>query len=1090
MRNLTAPLQLAATFAAICLLLLFLLAITSPLIAQSTAAGAIGGVLIDASERVIPGAVVAIHNQQNKVERATTADSVGRFRFLELPPGTYVIAAEARGFAPWRNDSVVVEVGRLTEVHPRLVPGGPQQTVIVNGDAPQVNTTTAEVATNVDPISINELPSNGRRWSNFALLTPGVVPDNNGYGLLSFRGISVLLNDSTIDGADNNQAFFSEERGRTRIGYSTTQAAVREFQVNTSNFSAEYGRAAGGVVNTVTKTGGSVLHGSLFFYDRDNQWGASNPYTTLTRRQDGGGFVTTPFRPEDRRLQWGFEAGGPIRRDKLFWFFAYDRYHRIFLGVARAENAQKLFAAPSSAAFEMLAARTGTTPLAAMSAYNDVLNGLDSLLGEVPRTGDQAIFFPKFDWQLNERNHVTVEYNRMRWNSPNGVQTGASETYGVSSFGNDYVKGDWVIARWSTFLTPNLMNEARYQYGRDFESEYAQAPSAFEQPMAKNIWQQPPEILLASGSGGFTLGKPSFLDRAAYPDERRYQLSDTLSWAHGNHIAKAGYDLNYVTDYSNNLYNGTGTYSYSSVMSFAADLLAPNHCDASGSGLGNLPCYSYFSQSVGPSIFQFQSADYAGYLSDEWKIRHDLTLSLGVRYEYEELPNPNAALVNPDIPQSSMLPHDRNNFGPRLGIAWNVGGTGRTVVRAGFGTYYGRIINSTALIGLTSTGAARAQRSYFFRPLDTGAPPFPYSFGNKPQIFVAPNAAFFDRHFQNPQIQQTELSIEHQLGHDTQLSASYLGSYGRELPNFLDTNIDLKSTRTITYEIVDNSGHGPLHGTYSAPFYTKRLNSSYQQMTDIFSETNSEYHAALLKLSHRLSGGIDLHTSYTFAHAIDYNQNESTFADGNDVLDPANFQLERGNSNFDVRQRFTGSAHLRAPWKVGGFRGLLANGYSLSPIAALQTGLPFTMRTGGSVPSVRCTYQQFLNGVCPSTLISGVGPGVNGSGGDNRIESIGRNTFRYPAKYNFDVRFAKRTDLNDRCKVELMAEVFNVLNHQNATAVETLGYLIDGAPSPTDLPRLTYLGSSATRNFGSVINSNSTTLYRERQVQLALRLSF
>jgi hypothetical protein len=1072
------------------LTLMIVVVMSWPAAAQSNVAGTIDGTLCDAQGRVIPGGTIAVHDLSNRFERSTTADAAGHFRMAGLPAGTYVVAVQARGFAPWRDNGVIVEAARVTDLRPMLRVGGPQQTVVVDSDAARINTTTPEVSTNIDQISINELPSNGRRWSNFALLTPGVVDDASGYGLLSFRGISVLLNNSTIDGADNNQAFFSEERGRTRIGYSTTQAAVREFQVNTSNFSAEYGRAAGGVVNTVTKTGGSVLHGNLFFYDRDNEWGATNPFTTLTRQDGAGGYVTSPFRPRDRRLQWGVDVGGPIRKDKLFWFFAYDQYQRNFPGVARTENAQQLFAPPSNAKIQMLAARTNTTPAAALAAYNNVLGGLNSLLGEVPRTGNQVILFPKLDWQVNERNHLTLEYNRMRWNSPGGVQTGASETYGLSSFGNDYVKGDWGIAHWSTFLTANLMNEVRYQYGRDFESEYAQAPSLFEQPMSRNIWQQPPQVSLARGNGGFTLGKPAFLNRPAFPDERRYQASDTLNWAHGNHMVKAGYDLDFVTDYTNNLYNGTGSYSYSNVLSFASDLLAPNHCDAGGQGLGNLPCYSHFSQSVGPAVFQFQSADYAGYASDEWKLRHGLTLSFGMRYEYEQLPRTNRALVNPDIPATADLPHDRNNFGPRVGIAWDLDGKARTVVRAGFGTYYGRIINSTALSALTNTGAATSQRSYFFRPLDVGAPPFPYSFGSKPQIAVAPNATFFDKDFQNPQIHQTELSVERQVGHDTQVSVSYLGSYGRELPGFIDTNINLAGVRNVTYEIVDTTGMGPLQGSYTTPFYTERLRNDYQQITDIFSETNSAYHAGLVKLSHRMAGNFHLHASYTYAHAIDYNQNASTFADANDVLDPVNFKLERGNSNFDVRHRFTGSAYLRAPWKLKGWRGLAANGYSLSPIATLQTGLPYTMRTGGSVPSIQCTYAQFLNGICPSTVISGIGPGINGSGGDNRIAQVGRNTFRYPSRYNFDIRMAKRTNLNDRLKLDVMAEVFNVMNHQNVTSVETIGYLIDGASSPADLPRLTYMGTNTKRYFGLVTNSNSTTLYRERQVQLAMRFSF
>ena len=226
-----------------------------------------------------------------------------------------------------------------------------------------MDTSSAAITTNLSNTTLENLPSNGRRWSNFALLAAGVTPDQNGDGLLSFRGISVLLNNNTIDGVDNNQAFFSEERGRTRIGYSTTQAAVQEFQVNTSNYAAEYGRAAGGVVNTVTRSGGNQFHGQAFFFDRDNEWGATNPYTTLTQRLADGSYSTTPFKPTDWRKQWGAGVGGPIRRDKLFWFFAYDQYRRNFPGTARTADALKgtapeLFATPTAQQIATLAART------------------------------------------------------------------------------------------------------------------------------------------------------------------------------------------------------------------------------------------------------------------------------------------------------------------------------------------------------------------------------------------------------------------------------------------------------------------------------------------------------------------------------------------------------------------------------------------------------------------------------------------------------------------------------------------------------------------------------------------------------------
>ena len=194
-----------------------------------------------------------------------------------------------------------------------------------------VNLDSKEFTTNINQTAINELPINGRRWSNFVILTPGSVPDGS-FGLISFRGVSGLLNNNTVDGGDNNQAFFGEERGRTRISYSISQSAIREFQVNTSNYSAEYGRAAGGVTNAVTKSGTNDLHGDAFYFQRNNEWGARNPLAFQTVLVNGVS-NRIGIKPEDVRHQFGGTLGGPIAKDKLFFFFSYDQQKRNFPGL-------------------------------------------------------------------------------------------------------------------------------------------------------------------------------------------------------------------------------------------------------------------------------------------------------------------------------------------------------------------------------------------------------------------------------------------------------------------------------------------------------------------------------------------------------------------------------------------------------------------------------------------------------------------------------------------------------------------------------------------------------------------------------------
>src|SRR5918911_1829403 len=266
------PLRKAA--AALALLIFCLVTAATPARAQSTTQGAIGGTVKDPQGAVVANAPVTVKNEETNKEVSSTTDSEGRFRVVQLDPGNYTVTINASGFAAFTQQKVVVEIGRVTPLDIDLAIGGAQETVQVTSEAPVINTEQQDFSSNINQVSINNLPTNGRRWSNLAILTPGTTPDGT-FGLISFRGISGLLNNNTVDGGDNNQAFFSEERGRTRIGYSVSQSSIREFQVNTSNYSAEYGRSAGGVINAVTKSGTNEFHGSAFLFDRNNKFGAA-----------------------------------------------------------------------------------------------------------------------------------------------------------------------------------------------------------------------------------------------------------------------------------------------------------------------------------------------------------------------------------------------------------------------------------------------------------------------------------------------------------------------------------------------------------------------------------------------------------------------------------------------------------------------------------------------------------------------------------------------------------------------------------------------------------------------------------------------
>ncbi|MFL6427128.1 MAG: carboxypeptidase regulatory-like domain-containing protein [Acidobacteriaceae bacterium] len=1050
---------------------------------QSTTQGVVGGMVAGPGGAALGDAEVDLTNTDTGHIYQSRSDAQGNFRFLGLPPGIYEAWITQSGFARLHIVRVPVEVGRFTPLPAHLAIAHAEETIEVREPGAVLDLSSPALSTNIDGTSIDELPSNSRRWSYFALLTPAVAPDQQGYGLLSFRGISVLLNNNTLDGADNNQAFFSEERGRTRTAYFASQASVREFQVNTSNYSAEYGRAAGGAVNTVTRSGTNHLHGSAFLFDRDNAWGARNPFTQLAQLQPDGTVTAVPVTPTDNRQQWGIAAGGPVRTDRIFWFFTYDQFHRNFPAISRPGNITKFFdTSLSSSNLEILRERLGVPlPIYALEQYQQFVSGLIGETGPVPRTASQIILFPKLDWQLNDRNHLSLQYNYLRWNSPHGALSQTAASYGVASFGDDHVTDDVLIGRWNTFLTANLMHELRVQYGRDFESQFSAPPSAFDQPFSHNPFGRSPQITLISSGSGLRIGKPPTLDRAALPDEHRTQVASTLSYVRGNHLFKLGYDFNHVLDGIDSIYNGNGSYDYSSLLDFASDALAPSRCDANGSGLGASPCYNYFTQQLGPQAFSFDTNDYAVFLSDEWKVKHRLTLSYGVRYEYEQLPPQNKLLPNPSLPQTGFIPSDRNNYGPRVGAAYDLTGHGNTVLRGGYGIYFGRIINSTIFSAYTQTGSPASQLGYYFRPGDAGAPAFPYIFTGKAVVPEKPTADYFDSNFQNPRVVQAEASLAQRISPNTEVTVSYLRSTGQFLPNFMDTNIDLATAVPITYTVKDPEHQGPLQqSTYSTHLFTQRLNPAYGSITDINSMVASHYQAIVVKVAHNGGRWLHLRASYTYAHAQDNNQNETTFTDANDVLDPTDLALEYADSNFDVRQRATAGIVLRAPWKFDGWRGALANGYALAPTSSAQTGLPYSMRTSGSVPYIR-----YINQFGQSEKLTGLAGSINGSGGATWIAAVGRNTYRYPGTYTVDLRASRTIPLSEKMRLELMVQGFNLLNHQNVTQISSLGYEISGASSASTNPTLTWQST-----FGTVTNSNSTNLYRERQLELVLRLRF
>ena len=1077
---------------------LFLLALTSivvaaPLHGQTAVDGAIGGTVMDATGAVVSGATVTVREIATNAQQTATTDSAGYYRIIHLQPGVYGVTITAQGFADYKASDVTVQVGLMTDLEGKMAVGQAAQTVQVTGEAPIINTTSPDFAGVVDQTPLKNLPENNYRWSAFALLTPGVTNDSNGYGLLSFRGASTLLNNVTVDGTDDNQAYFSEERGRTRAGYSSIKDSIQEFQVNTSNYSSEYGRSAGGIVNSVTKSGTNAFHGDVYYFDRDSAWAAQNQYVTHPIQTGPGAYSVVSFKPTDLRRQYGFTIGGPILRDRLFFFLAGDRFYHDFpasatiLGTSANANFYGTTGSYAASQIGVLASATGMTTANATTYYQNGIANMTSMLGQVPRTGDQTLVFPKIDWQINDRNRASVEANRMRWTSPAGIQTSPAVAYGTESFGNDYVRDNWIVGKLDTFITNTFSNEVRYMYGRDFEFEFNQTPTAYEEnnlvktPNYTNSLGLPANVYL---SGFFQFGTPQFLNRQALPDERRYQIADTLEWIHGNHDVKFGGDYVHTYDLISNLYNQYGGFTYSGntpLGNYFADLYLSQNPQPGKTA----EHYTYFNQGAGLPGLNFTTGDYSLFVQDEWKIRPRLSLTGGLRWEYEQMPD--TQLANSLVPATNTMPDNKANIGPRVGFAYDVFGHGTTVVRGGYGFFFARAINATIYQNLIVTGASGSQTNPQFNPGASCAPQFPQVVPPSNYATCLEGASgnatvyFFDKNFRLPVIYQGDLSLQQQLTKNDVFGVSWLGSWGRRLPDFVDLN--LPAPTQVSFTISDPSGKGPLANgdTFTTDaFLGTRPNKNFSSITDTFSGVTSNYEALVAQFQHRMSHYALFDANYTWSHALDFGENNSTSPSANALLDPANLKLDYGNSNQNVPQRLMMYGAVDSPWHVHGPLGYLANDFEISPTLQIQSGLPYSMGISGSQSKL------YLPGSATQGSLISTGS-FNGSNGSNRVPLIDRNAFNMPHTIEVDMRASKRFVVKERYSLEFLAEAFNLANHQNVTGVGATAYSV-AVDNTNHVNQLTPYTATPFQSITSTDNSNFA--YNIRQLQMALRLQF
>lgn len=1097
--------------------------------AQTAVDGAMRGKVRDSTGVAIEGAVVRAQDSGAGVDLTAITGRSGEFTIARVPPGKYLVGIEARGFQRTLDRDVNVEVGGVTEVQERLRVGEVLTAVEVDAtESEGLEVSAAALSGVVSDDEVELLPVNGRRWQTFALLMPGANLDNAGDGLLSFRGLPATQNSTSVDGGSDDQSFGGVPRGtggeagaeaeeeiaggfasgvgrgsglgggsgrHAGAAYTFSQEAVREFRVSGQNYSAVYGHAAGGVVTTVSKSGTNSLHGSGFYLIRESALGARNPLSIATTYIDGviGSGVV---KPHDLRQQFGGSIGGAAIRDKLFYFYTFDQQRRGYPAVS----------SPGYAGFYSLTA-TQSALLAnrgvSAAKVNAALNYLSSLTGLVARRQDQTVNFVKLDWQAAARQRLSVEYNRARSDAPGGVRSAAVVDRGTASLGSSYARVDSVLARWLWVPQANLSEEVRAHFGRDFQFETAQPPLPQEPAVGPGGYA--PQVSI--GPQGLIFGTPAALGRRAYPDERRLQFSNMATWSRGRHLVQVGGDVSMVHDFIDALSDVEGSFSYDSGLTkghaggladwitdytFGVNAYPNGGCPSIHSTVHDF-CFRSFAQSFGQQAVTFDTQEWAGFVQDDFRVGSGLSLSLGLRYEYELLPlpqQPNGALdaVFGKVGATSVFPEDRNNIGLRVGAAWEPFGAKHGVLRLGYGQFYGRLPGATVRSALVDTALPSSATHVRILPGTVTACPqvanqgfgYPCAFLGAPPATVGTttSAMVFDRRFRLPMVQQGSLSVEREVRAGIVGSASYLVNLDRQLPNSVDINI-APSTVTKNFQLSGGDGVAGVRDgeTFSVPLYTRRRSLSFGPVTDIVSNANATYHALVVSARRRSRGGLEFRASWTWSKAIDFGQSGGAIPRTNGQFDPFNVGYDKGLSGLNYPHRLVASA----VWMpvVGTPRRWLrgaVNGWTVSPIFTESSGRGYSYDIFGG------------------TRLSGGHESINGAGGAAYLPTVGRDTLRLPDVANLDVRVSRVVRIAERLRVRGVMEVFNVVNRVNYSSVSQRAFLVGTAVN--GVTPLIFQDAATVAAEGLKVSAfgaptaAATEQVRERQVQFGLRMEF
>ena len=908
--------------------------------AQASRVGAtLQGTVSDTSGAVIPNSKVTLHNPLTNQSRTVTTDEQGFFRAEQLPVGTYEIRAEQTGFAPYRQAGVGASLGHTVHLDIVLAPSSASEHVTVNAQTSSLDPSQSSVVSSVDQERIEELPVRSRNYLDFVLLAPGVSSSPIASGVsgstpligsgFTFGGLRSRSNNLSIDGLDNNDEYTGSSR--TEL----SPEIVQEFQVVNNGLSAESGGASGGSINVITRSGTNTIHGDAFLFAQDSAFNARDP------------FETESGKPSFRRFRAGLALGGPIVKDRTFYYAALEQEHN------RGQIGSHIDPTVASTINAFLA--TGAVPALATRQ-------ITTAFSPIARAETEAA--GKLDHQLTKNTDLKVRYTFTN-NKESGDAFNTNSLIDASARGSSFTSDNTVSGSLTTILGSEAVSDLRFQ------AATRHAVLRTNEPLG-------PEIDIA---GLVTFGRPY-----AGNSERRenhYQASYTYSRTRGKHLWKVGGTVNRVRLRADVPDGFDGVYLFGSLGDFLAG--NPNQ----------------FRQVFGNSTVDFPVTSVGGFVQDHWSLARQLTVDLGVRYDFERLP--------------AGFNQDTNNVNPRIGLAWSP--SPKWVFRAGYGVFFDRYVLATLARAIERNGSEAFEQ---VADGNVAASLFATAQGGPlvaPVLGIAPSIFQPDPRVATPHSQQTSAGTEYLLAKSLTLRADYLFVRGLRLPRTVNSNLLPPVVLTVANALSLGVPNPTPQQIGREVFSPGRLNTQFSNIYVLQNSASSTYNGISFTLNRRMSDELAFSASYTLS---------KTFDDASDFdeqpQNPFNLRAENAVSRQHQQQRFVFNALWELP--IGGEEdkggkaeestSWLTQAFShieVAPILTLESGRPVNPLTG---------LDSNQSHAFPLSA---------------RPLSLGRNSLNTPALATMDFRVLKYFPFGGAKRLDVVAEFFNVFNSANVSQI-------------------------------------------------------